>query len=169
MNGLKVILYSIIGTFLASALVFWFSSIFIKKQADRPFIQDILKQVEEISKFPQLLKVNQGGVEGILSGTEAQNILSETQIQDILSLIEILESPITQQYVSQIKNGLVPDFKVQPYIDKTMNNIRTAINNEITPLTNQLIPPILAELNNSGNNVYGIIRDNLGLPRVPLV
>jgi hypothetical protein len=140
MSGLETIVFSIIGTCLALVLIVWVAWTYINTTDNQPFIQNILRQVEEISKFPQLLKSQQA------------------EIQNILTLIEVLERPITQEFITKLNAGLVPTLDLDPYIGNAMDDITTAIRNEIASMTANLNADIVAEMRRQARNLTNSLK-----------
>ena len=140
MDSIRIIVFSIVGTCLALVLIGWVAWSYINTTDNQPFIRNILRQVEEISKFPQLLKSQQ------------------TEIQNILTLIEVLDRPITKEFISKLSVGLVPTLDLDPYIGNAMTDISTAIRNEIQAMTANLNSEIVAEMRRQASNLTNSLK-----------
>jgi hypothetical protein len=148
MSGLKTIIFSIVGTFIAfiiiGAIAWTFFSEYITNER---YILDIIGKINEFMQLPD---------------TVLEQYSDE--IENIVTILDILKNPETTKILADIYAGLVPVLNMQPYIGRAMNSISAAINNGITTIGNSVVNEIHTQLEAEGARMLG----NLDVPMVIL-
>jgi hypothetical protein len=141
MNGLKIIIFSIVGTAITVALLlvfgWYFGNEYISNDRE---VKDVLQQIDIISQFPEILKSN------------------ETEIQNVLTLIDILDRPKTTEFISKLNTGLVSTLDVPAYLNTALTKVKAGINEEITGVTDNLTSDIRREIRASLQRILAEVR-----------
>jgi hypothetical protein len=121
MNGIKLIVFSIISSAIAFAILIYYVWDYSNKYIpnERQF-EDILDKIETISQFPQYAK------------------LYNAEIKEVIDLINLLQNPLSLAYINQIETGIVPKMNFTPHIAPHVTKLRNDISKEIQDLINAL-------------------------------
>jgi hypothetical protein len=141
MNGLKIIVFSIVGTAITVVLLlvfgWYFGNEYISNDRE---VKDVLQQLDIISQFPEILKSN------------------ETEIQNVLTLIDVLDRPKTTEFISKLNTGLVSTLDVPAYLNTALAKVKAGINEEITEVTDNLDSDIRREIRASLQRILAEVR-----------
>jgi hypothetical protein len=141
MSGLKTIIFSIVGTFIAfiiiGAIAWTFFSEYITNER---YVLDIIGKINEFMQLPDTILEQYSD-----------------EIENIVDILDILKNPETSKFLAEIHAGLVPVLNMQPYIGRVMNSITTAINNGVTTIGDNVVNEIHSQILAEGNRMIGNI------------
>jgi hypothetical protein len=147
MNGIKLIVFSIISSAIAFAILIYYVWNYSNKYIvnERQF-EDILNKIETISQFPQYAK------------------LYNAEIKEVIDLINLLQNPLSLSYINQIETGIVPKMNFTPYLTPHVTKLRNDISKEIQDLINPLKADITKK---AADKKIDILDDFLWIKYVP--
>jgi hypothetical protein len=141
MDGLKIIVFAVIGTSVALALLGYFAWYYTNEYINNErYVKDILDQLTIISGFPDVLESK------------------KDEIENVLKLVDVLSRPKTTEFISKLNTGLTDTLNVQNYLTTALGAVKTGINNEITEITDNLNSEIKSEIRASLARIVSNIR-----------